>query len=783
MNISLKSASRGLTVVASLLCFGGVLSFVKSDERMKPLALNIIVTSGTVAIGSQMSGKWYEGVANSQLADITSKHANELKNLTSLRDEQRINYQKQSSVLAEVKAFLGKQDVEIKGRDAAINLLQDKLSVLTLEFQQKTQELDRKLAIEDTRFDDFKQEFKQQVISNLSEKLYQVFNSLSDSISFQLEKIKTELSSGEYSEKHDKLSVLFSSLDDYYQSHCNLLKDISDIDGSISEVVVEVIAIYSRMTDEQSALKVRYRNLLNVDERRALEDAYTTLADISKTHTPITKAKDLLGEYNVFQKNQLNNLGEQLEDNVNSLAEMRGQVFDLIAQIEQISLEKVKLKDELNKLNQPQTWRLATGSNELTKGNLIIQYFWSKGIKLDRAFTTGDVYESKIYYHTDNNPRTLIFKELNEHSEALQQLCLTLKPITFDWDADKGLMVATLAWKAREKEEKLDELSDKAIERLARSWDTWKKHAKKWNRIRITGGSGAGKSPLTERIVSEQLQHKKVKGLDAIKLFNPQAGSRKDNWSFPSTGKTHQDSIRGIAELTALCGRKYQGSFGIWMFDEVDSTLRQAPGKQRATKDDPEPEPTMSANMLSIITQIDHTSQAVFYLGQGANTGKIPNTTKGDWNNLVAIHINGNAKDYLRLADHIDTENKDKLMKQADLLQRYIDRKNSELGLDRVDPGAYRYALIDEYGEKQYYVLLPLFSADQFFDSLATPQVEPSTNLTTHVVSVPQIKCPHCESTKFHKHSAVKDAHKYRYSCLNVECKKTFIADALTNSN
>jgi hypothetical protein len=33
----------------------------------------------------------------------------------------------------------------------------------------------------------------------------------------------------------------------------------------------------------------------------------------------------------------------------------------------------------------------------------------------------------------------------------------------------------------------------------------------------------------------------------------------------------------------------------------------------------------------------------------------------------VAIHINGNAKDYLRLADHIDTESKDKLMKQADL--------------------------------------------------------------------------------------------------------------------
>jgi hypothetical protein len=385
MNISLKPASRGLTVVASLLCLGGVLSFVKSDERMKPLALNIILTTGAVAVGSQLSGKWYEDIANSQLADITSKHANELKNLTSLRDEQRINYQKQSSVLAEVKALSDKQDVEIKARDAAISLLQNKLSFLTLEFEQKTQELDGKLAVEDTRFDDLKQEFKQQVISNLSEKLYQVFNSLSDSITFQLEKIKTELSEGEYSEKHDKLSVLFSSLDDYYQSHCSLLKDISDIDGSICEIVVEVIAIYSRMTDEQSSLKVRYRNLLNVDERRALEDAYTTLADINKTHTPITKAKDLLGEYSAFQKNQLNNLGEKLEDNVNSLSEMRGQVFDLIAQIEQGNLKIAELNNQIVELKKPQQFYGKAVAAQA--GNDISKHFYndgkSGGFKLD----------------------------------------------------------------------------------------------------------------------------------------------------------------------------------------------------------------------------------------------------------------------------------------------------------------------------------------------------------------------------------------------------------------
>jgi hypothetical protein len=50
----------------------------------------------------------------------------------------------------------------------------------------------------------------------------------------------------------------------------------------------------------------------------------------------------------------------------------------LIAQIEQIALEKVALKDELAKLNQPQTWRLAQGSNELTKGQYHHQLFLGK---------------------------------------------------------------------------------------------------------------------------------------------------------------------------------------------------------------------------------------------------------------------------------------------------------------------------------------------------------------------------------------------------------------------
>jgi len=76
MNISLKSASRGLTVVASLLCLGGVLSFVKSKQ---PLAINIIIASASVAISSEAVSKSNHRKANNQLDDIVLKHNNEWK--------------------------------------------------------------------------------------------------------------------------------------------------------------------------------------------------------------------------------------------------------------------------------------------------------------------------------------------------------------------------------------------------------------------------------------------------------------------------------------------------------------------------------------------------------------------------------------------------------------------------------------------------------------------------------------------------------------------------------
>ncbi|MCV3214514.1 hypothetical protein OGM63_13495 [Plectonema radiosum NIES-515] len=737
MNISLKSASRGLTVVASLLCLGGVLSFVKSEDNMKPLALNIIIASGTLAVSSEFISRSNHNKANNQLADIVAKHEKEWKTLNTKYEEQSALL-KQSQTL---KDDLHQATEEINLKNQTIQILQGKVKQLVVDFELKTQELEDKLQCEDIRYQELIDVFKGLISEHLNERIYKFFNSLDESINKKLE-------SEDYQAIHANLIPFKDKLQLHYDTHCELLKNISVIDGDLSDIVTDVLSIYSRIVDEQTALKTKFRNLLNLDERRSLEDAYTTLADMKTTHCPKDKAKDLLGEYNSFQKNQLNNLGEKLEDNVNSLEEMRGQVFDLIAQIESLALEKVALKDELNKLNQPQVWRLATGSNELTKGNIIIQYFWSKGIKLDRAFTTGDVYESKIYYHTDNNPRTLVFKELNEHSDALQQLCLTLKPITFDWDADKGLMVASLVWKAREKKDTAKSDID-AIWIPASKFETY---VKRWERVRITAGSTGGKSPTAKNLALAIMRSRKGKG--EIRLYDPQHGSKKDYWDMPKAGMSHEDNLQGMKELCQLIDDRRHGhnhQFVLYIFDEVDNTVTQL--KEGAKFRD----------LIKVsLKEGSHADVGVIYIGQSADANEVPGMTHSNWNNAVQLHIVTNAGTAIEKLTTLTTEDKTKLLNQYRKIQEYCDRMNEELGLDIfTDSGAYRFALAVPLTGLPKFIQLPVFDSYDYSDVMG---VDTQTQKAIVETPVNDIVCPHCGSRAVVKNGTNAKGEQY-YSC------------------
>jgi energy-coupling factor transporter ATP-binding protein EcfA2/uncharacterized coiled-coil protein SlyX len=271
-----------------------------------------------------------------------------------------------------------------------------------------------------------------------------------------------------------------------------LLNEITSLDGTVSEILTNAIDIYHQVGDEIAALKVRFRNLLNVDERRALDNAYETLADYSKKFTPIDKAKGVLNEYRDFQKEQLEKLYGSISENQNSLEEMREQVGDLLNQLDAEHLRIAELTQEIERLKEPIEWR----SNILDAqkvGNLIIRYLWRQGVRLDRAFIDNDPYEPILYFNANRLDDVVKVDEINKFSEALQQhVDLLLDPPHFSFNGQYGLLQTKIKLATKPKPTKDD---------LAAKIPDCKSLVSKSKRgFLITGHPGSGKTSAMKAI-------------------------------------------------------------------------------------------------------------------------------------------------------------------------------------------------------------------------------------------------------------------------------------------
>ncbi len=449
-------------------------------------------------------------------------------------------------------------------------------------------------------------------------------------------------------------------------------------------------------------------------------------------------ANEVIGTYNT-EWNEMISQGLQGEELIASL-----------------KAEIIQLQNTIHDLRKPLLF--VGGSNKSENGNRVINYYHKKGIVLD-SFDWEEVDTGyKLFFYVGRNGGKFISEDLlNEENndEKIRDLCECLNLPKFKRSTRGGHFTLEIQTSLPIKVDN-NILSEASVGRICRNFETWLKAAKKYNRVRITGGSGAGKSPLTEKLVSAIMQFKKVKSFDNTFLYNPQSGSRKDFWTIPATGISHDDNPDGIENLESRCTQKYNDGIEIYIFDETDSNLRKHKGKGIADK------------IKNVMTQIDHTSCMVFFLGQSPGTKEYSGFIRGDWNNIVNIHINQNAIDAIEL-DPGDVEEADKLIKQATQLKAYYDAKNQELGLDKDDPGAYRFTLVDEYGMKRYFVELPPFQADTFLESLASQQQSsnPKNDATSaNSVQTVQLNCPKCGSTNIG--SKNKDYHRCK------DCQKTW---------
>ena len=430
--------TKGMTIAAALLCLGGVASYYKSNEATKPLALNITICAAAVAVTNHLSSKWTESLSKEQFAAIETRLKDQVEGLKKTNEQYL-------TALSEVKQLCDRTCLELAEKTAIVQAYEQQIAVIKREFHRKSEELNAKIQEEDTRFTDCLKEFKVALIEDLKARIDKVYNELDRSIEHKLT-AQDENGVFEYQNIMLPLQKFRTVLETKYVNHCDILYEINDFPHT--EALIGALTLYSQIGDEIAALKVRYRNVLNVDERRQLEDAYTTLADC----VPKKQATHTLNEYSAFSKNQLHNLNHKIDENVNSLDEMREQVSDLLDRIDQGNSKIAKLLEEISKLREPIIWKIAP--NQATKaGNIIINWCLAKSIHLDRSHYTGDKYEADLFFFTDrlNAAQTIDIKALNLEGENLAQLTHCLEPIKFTYDYDSRLVIAHLVMLRREK--------------------------------------------------------------------------------------------------------------------------------------------------------------------------------------------------------------------------------------------------------------------------------------------------------------------------------------------
>lgn len=451
--INVKTASKALTIAASILCLGGIVSFFRVDGNTKAIALNVAVGAGAIAVGSHLSSALCNDAANYQVSDILDKHERELK--VHKQDTENLNQklQKQSGVLKEVQELNAKQSQSIASKDVEIGLknsliikLQEQLQGLQEQFAVKTLEVAEKLAEDDRRLEMAIVHLKNNFIAVLKTRIDTQYEWLANSICSKIGK-------KDYESIHDALQALYSNLKVKHDSHYNLLNEIASLEGSNEEIVKDISDIFFQIFDEICGLKVRYRNTLNNDERLTLELAMEELNERrdAKKFIPYPKVKGALDHYKVFQDEQLQGLHGKVRENFDGLNEMREQVNDLIDEIETRNLQIDDLKNQIKKLNEPLRWAIAI-NHQQKAGNIIINFFYQKGYILDRSHYIGDNCEVDLYFHCDRNKSmTILAKDLNEHGEYLGQISECLAPVKFEWDTDNHLMKAHIVMHRRPK--------------------------------------------------------------------------------------------------------------------------------------------------------------------------------------------------------------------------------------------------------------------------------------------------------------------------------------------
>ncbi len=414
-NFSVKKASLGLTIAASALCLGGILSYYRVDTKTKPLALNIAIGTSAIAMGSLISANLCEKEGKDQADKLLHQHKTEFKLVEKDRDDLGQKLNKQTTALNEVKALNDKQEQTILETSNELQIKNSLVSALQAELIKVRKEVDSKLSQNDTRYETAVYLLKCGFQASLQEKLEENYERLADSIS-------SNLSNENYQGIHPQLQHLYNSLSNRRDNHYSLHNQIAEIEDDIAANLTD---IYFQITDEIAALKVRYRNILNLDERSMLQTASEELIERRdlKKFIPKPKVDTVLDIYQQSQKQDLAKIKNIANQNSQELQELKEEVDTFISQLEEKHSEIAKLHQQIEELQKP--YQFYGGSSIPKSANKVsLYYFKNYGYKLDGINWEETPTGYQIIYGIRNNP-ALTEKEMYADNSREQLAAFT----------------------------------------------------------------------------------------------------------------------------------------------------------------------------------------------------------------------------------------------------------------------------------------------------------------------------------------------------------------------
>jgi hypothetical protein len=214
--------------------------------------------------------------------------------------------------------------------------------------------------------------------------------------------------------------------------------------------------------------------------------------------------------------------------------------------------------------------------------------------------------------------------------------------------------------------------------------------------VRISGGTGAGKSPLASCIAVAAISQGKA---STVQLNNPVSGLLKDSWRFPALARTEDETISELLKLAQAIGGdgSLDGRSRVVIWDELNKALKG----NREAKD----------AVDSAQKTVSHLGELHLWLSQNANVSALGQqlSDRSNWMHIIIGYKS--IDEYLSKSDPRRT--------QLNELRQLAGHENQRQGLVKTDSDFIRFAMVETPdGEKDAFYLLPPFTQ-------ATTEIKP----------------------------------------------------------